>query len=511
MSDDSGSEVFFSRKAIQGVPWLVVSKFILFFIYFGISVVVVRALGKEKYGLLALCRNLCDYLCVFCGLGMTAALSRFIPELVVHKNRKGLFRLLWKTAALQVLAVAAIGTAVIFAKPFLDHLFGTDFKGYLWLSVVLMAVSLLKNYVATAFTSLFEVTAASVLSIIQGILWLGSAVVVLHFVPEIGAVFGVEIGTYGAVYIVGLLMLFRTLRKLDLPRNTWGIGKRRVIKFSGANLANSMARMLMYKYTEVFFLGAVAGAGVVGIYDLGYTLAGMVIPFIPHAVQPLFTSGFSEAYTRDPRCLGRLISSFYKMLALMSLPLAMFGMFFAPKAITLIYGSEMAGAGPLAAIFCLLHVLPLVSIPLSMALQAKEKVLNMLPMLLLQITVNLVLDYALIVWLKLGVYGGALAVFGTFVLTIPVRLWWCARLIGSISFPGKFVLRVALTFAAVAAVLSPLSGRVNLALLFVLGAVYMVLGFGALRLLRFIREEDVADFRMLDVKPLNKFLDLIAG
>ena len=106
------------------------------------------------------------------------------------------------------------------------------------------------------------------------------------------------------------------------------------------------------------------------------------------------------------------------------------------------YGWEFIEVSELISIFCLLHLLPLISAPLSMAIQAKEKVMNMFPTLIFQLSVNIVLGYLLIIELGLGVWGAMLAVLLTFVVTIPVRLWMVAKIIGGVFFPTRFFTRI---------------------------------------------------------------------
>ena len=43
---DTGRRGFFSPEAISGVPWMVVSKLVLFVVYFGVSILTVNGLGK---------------------------------------------------------------------------------------------------------------------------------------------------------------------------------------------------------------------------------------------------------------------------------------------------------------------------------------------------------------------------------------------------------------------------------------------------------------------------------
>ncbi|MCF7848289.1 MAG: oligosaccharide flippase family protein [Kiritimatiellales bacterium] len=517
---------FFSREAVSGMPLMIISKLVLFFVYFAVSVVTVDALGKENYGVFSLFKNIAGYIMVFCGMGLTAALMRFIPELVVKKNRAGLVQLLWKSALLQLVAVCGVTALMMFLSAPMQRLFKAGhvehFRLYLLLSCLMVGIYLMKEYVSVVFTSVFKIGTVTALSIIHGVFWLSVLAVWLRLRPFVSTAIAVDMVAYGLVYLVGVFLLIKYLRSLHWRSPPFGIGKRRTLKFSTSVLLTSIVRMMMYKYTEVFFLAVVSGTTVVGIYDLGYGLPSLIITFIPSAILPLFTAGFAEAYVKDEHCLERLISSFYKMLMIVALPVSALGAFFAPAAYHLIYKGEMDEAGLIASAFCLILTLPLISMPLSMAIKAKEKVLNTLPMLLLQITVNLILDWVLIVELKLGVWGGILAVLGTFVLTIPYRLRVVRGIVGGIYFPTAFFARIAAVLFALAAAFFWISSYfrllerfeshwLNLAVLFVIGGLYMGAFLGLIRLLRLIRRHDLEDFHSLEIERLNKVLRLLTG
>jgi O-antigen/teichoic acid export membrane protein len=316
-------------------------------------------------------------------------------------------------------------------------------------------------------------------------------------------------------------MLMRHIKELKWRSPPYGIGKRRALKYSGVIYLNSIIRLLMLQYTEIIFLGRMRPPGEVGAYALGYSLPPQVIFFVPMALQMLFTAGFSDAYSRDPQCLNRLISAFYKMQILFTVPLAIFGVFFAPFAVPAVFGEEMRLAGTVASVFCIIQLFPMISTPLSMAIQAQEKVHRMLPLMFLQITINLILDWLLIIHFDLGVWGGILAVGGTFLLTIPFRLYVVRRIIGGIWFPIHYLVRISIPLVLLSAMLYFLSMRfgllrlfegkvLNLLILFVLGGIYLIGGLMLIRIFRLVKEEDVSDFRALDIKKLNVVFDLLS-
>jgi O-antigen/teichoic acid export membrane protein len=501
--------VFFSARTMGGVPWMLLSKLVLFAVYFGISVIAVRQLGAAKYGVYSLCKNLSEYLVVFCGLGLNAALIRFLPELELNHNRAGMIRLLRRAFALQAVAAVGCGVALQVALPLLNRAFGVSFGHLLWLTGVLVAAVVAKGFANDTLTALFRSRDVCILGIGQGLLWVALLYVGMRFRPEAGTVLAAQAVSFAAAAVVGFVLLVAHIRGLHWRSPPQGIGKARALRTALPIMGGSLIRMLMDKYTEVFFLGAFFSTQLVGIYDLGYSTPAIVIGLVPTAVQSLFLSGFAEAYTRDPNCLPRLVNACYKGLILIAVPLAAFGVFFAPQGIVLIYGESMRAAGPVASAFCVFHVLPLVSIPLSMAITAREKNLDMLPMLLLQVCLNLALDVALIP--HFGMAGAVVAVYGTYALTIPLRLRTVRRLIGGIFFPTGFLLRIAIPSLILSAAPAFLANRLTLPALLGLGCAYLAVGAVCLRLFRLVHSEDLRDFRSLGIGRLNRVLDLVAG
>jgi len=516
-----GERSFFSREAISGIPWMVLSKLVLFVVYFGVSILTVNGLGREKFGVYSLMVNLASYMLVLCGLGLGAALMRYIPELAARKNRWALGHLLWKSAALQLLAVLVVSLTVTFFSDPLQRLFQAGhvehFRLYLFLVCGLTALLLLKDFVGTVFTSIFKTRTVAILSMAQGLIWFMALAIGLGYRAEVGTVLFVQMLAVAVVYLFGAVVLLRHIISLPWYTREFGIGKRRTLSFSGVVMLNTILRMVMFKYSEIFFIAAVGGTTLAGMYDLGYTLPYTSITFIPLALLPLFTSAFAEAYVRDRECLDVLIASYYKLLMMVSLPVAVLGAFFSPVAYHIIYHGEMDEAGQLAAAFSLVLCLPLFSMPLSAAVKAKEMVLNMLPALLLQIVVNLFLDWLLIVELKLGAWGGIAAVLGTFVLTIPFRVLIVRRVVGGVYFPARFFLRVLSTLLIEGGVLffvvekTRLFSRfesqgVNIALLLLVAVLYAAIFLLLIRWHRVVRQEDIEDFHNLGIERLNKLL-----
>jgi O-antigen/teichoic acid export membrane protein len=257
-------EAFFAREAVSGIPWMVATKAILFFVYFAISVLVVRLLGPTQYGIYAICMNLADWAGVFCGLGLVSALFRFVPELVVRHNAAGLKRLVWKSLWVQAAATVTVTLFLILIKPWLNRWFGIDFGHYLLLSGLLIGFSLLKENVSAIETSLFRTKNISLLTLARGLLWLGLILTLLRTAPTVASAIWTQILSFAVVYLPGAWLMFRYIYRFNWRSPPYGIGKRRTVKYSAAILSNTVVRMMMMKYTEIFFLGLTVTPAVIG-------------------------------------------------------------------------------------------------------------------------------------------------------------------------------------------------------------------------------------------------------
>jgi O-antigen/teichoic acid export membrane protein len=488
---------------------MIANKMAMLFVYLGLSILTVRLLGPAEYGRFVIARSVMEFLVLICALGLDVAILRFVPELVETHNKAGLGRFLLRVLALQQAAAAAAIVALLLGRPLLERAFGVSFAEVLWPAGLLLAATIFKDALNNVFTALFRARIVAVLSLVNGVLWLILLVWLLERHPNAATALGVQTASLLIVYGAGLILLTRFVRTLRWRSPPHGIGRHRTLRLSLSVMLNALLRMMMLKYTEVFFLGMSFTPVIVGYYDLGYSTPMLVLTLIPAALQTLLTSAFTQAYARDPQCLGRLIDSVYKLTILTVLPLAAFGVCFAPRGIVLLYGQDMAPAGPIAAAFCVLHVLPLISTPLSMAITVKEQVLRMLPYMLMQVGVNLLLDWALIP--RFGVPGAIGAVAGTFLLTIPWRLKAVHAILGRLHFPTVFFLRHLFVTGALAAVLSPLARHLNLTALIALGGAYLVCYAFLTRALRLIRPSDVADLRALGMSRVNRALDLFVS
>jgi len=497
----------FSDSLLSAIPWVIISKLLLFIVYFSISVLTVRYLGTEDYGIYVICKSIAEVLILVCTLGMTGAFMRFIPELILLKNKAGIKRLILKASSLQLIAFIVIGSGLYLSSGMIGSYFSIAFNGALFFTLLLVIFELTKTNVNAILTSLYRARTLTLFSTINGICWITFLYIFLEYDPSVSNALFAPALSYGIIYLIAGLAIYQYLNSLNWKSPTYSLGKKRVLKHSSSIAASMLVRLMMLKYTELFFLGGQHDAETVGMYDLAFSLPMMAIVFIPAAIQDLFVSGFSEAYVKDHNALPRLIRAFYKILILLTVPIATFGFFFAPEFLIFSYGPSLTKVAELCSVFCLIHLLPLISMPLSMGIQAKEKVLNMFPTLLMQLGVNLILDYLFIVQLQWGVWGALCAIFLTFALTIPVRLYVVNKVLGGIYFPGRFFLRIFGISMIIGFSIQYFTHSPNIITLLTLAPFYAIGITIAINLLGLLTDEDTSDLNMISNGKFSTYIN----
>ncbi len=502
--------VFFSKKAVASAPWLIAGKVLTFVAYLLVSVLIVRGLGPERYGVYALLLNIAEYLVVLCALGLNNGLLRFVPELVTHNNKTGLSRLLVNAASIQLLTVVTIGVALWALQGTVSHIFHLEFGNYALFVTLLMAMLLSKEYLNNVFTALFRARFLAVVSVGQASVFIAAlAFLSYHHLYSPQAVLLAFSGSIALMAILSIGVLLRFFKRWKSYRSDDGIGRRRIMNLALPMMFNGMTNKLLQQYSEVFFLGYFVAPAIVGYYTLGYSLAFLALTFLPMALHTLFTSAFAEAYTRSKESLGELTKSVYQILIAFTVPLACFGFFFSPRTIVLVYGVEMAPAGPIAAFFCVFGLLPTVWMPLSMALTATEQVKKTMWLNGFQLAVNLVLDYVLIK--AYGVTGAMAAIAVTYALTAPVKLWVIKGLLGGLYVPLSFLVRIAVPALTLAWVFNAAYPMPNFVELVGMGLAYACVLLVTLRAFGLVRTDDAHRFRSLDITVLNYLIDFVTG
>jgi O-antigen/teichoic acid export membrane protein len=214
-----------------------------------------------------------------------------------------------------------------------------------------------------------------------------------------------------------------------------GIGK--VMKFSLPFVVTGLLNQIVWKQSEVLFLGHYTGMKEAGYFELAYRMPQMVLEFIPLAIWPIIMAGMSESYSKNKKDLARGVRLYYKLLYIIVIPIAAMGFAFSRSVIPILYGDSMALSGLFAQMFFIVFSYSFLYTPLSMSLYVMEKSwVNMLLFSFLAI-INIGLDFALIP--SYGLWGAFMPVAFVMLLAVVVFYGAIKKLRGDIEVPFRFI------------------------------------------------------------------------
>jgi O-antigen/teichoic acid export membrane protein len=367
-----------------------------------------------------------------------------VPELEATGAGDGVARLLRTVLGVQTLLAALAGLVLVAARPLWERLFGPAIGPLLGLVALLAAVWVLKE---TLYQLHFALARARVLTLATAVTSVGWLALTWVLLARGHGPAGALVAQTVALGVAILLLAPSARAALaQLARaDVTGIPVRRVLPYAATVTGSGLVNLVVQRQSEVFFLAAVAPPAVVGFYDLGYSLPQLGLELVPLSLYAVMMSAITATATREPGRLGALVGWYYKLLALVTVPVALLGAAWGDRLLVLLYGAEMAPAGDLARVFSLVHLLPFVSVPVGTALAVREQAHRTLPFGVVQLTVNLLLDVLLIP--RFGVAGAVAAVVLTFLLVTPPTIRYALRFTGPLEFPVRWVVRLTVSLA----------------------------------------------------------------
>ncbi|HZD36612.1 MAG TPA: oligosaccharide flippase family protein, partial [Nitrososphaeraceae archaeon] len=349
------SEATVTQKISHALSWSLLLRAITLISTLVLSVIIVRGLGSHDFGIFSLLRNIIIYAGIFCSFGLDAALLRFVPEQIAEGDWVGFTATVSKVLLFHLPLIMLTFVVFFLLRGLFANLYSNEVTAYLLISALIAGLLAYKNSLTQLFIALYRFRWLSIVTVASSALWIIFTFLLLRLGVQIRGVLAAQ----ALSFFVLICMLVLGLRKqLRFPlKFTYSVGNHRLLAYSGTSLTNSVLNLIVQRQSEIFFVGYYLGTEAAGKYDLGYYLPQMSLEVISGIIWSLGIVGFSEAITRNPNKLGVGIRRYYKFLALLLLPIAIFGAGWADKIILLVYGEEMSVAGNLAQAFSIAHLL----------------------------------------------------------------------------------------------------------------------------------------------------------
>ncbi len=445
------------RRVTSAVFWNFFGKTFLLAVRFAESVILVRLLGREEYGLYGSLINLEAIAVLVISLGLESTAGRFVPQFLAEGDTgkiRSLLRMIFRVRALLLIPAGAL---LILGGGYLSATFfhGLLPAGLLNAVFVLVVIVSFHSIFRSFLDTLFHVRYISVVDAATQGAYLALTIALLLSGAGLGGVFLALILAQGTAALLLWSRFGRALR--DLPPAGTGksaVGKDRVIGYGWSLYLFGILLYVLGKGLDVLLLGTLLGDLVqVAWYMMAFNLAYYSLSVMDIAVSANFiVSLIVDASTAGNRgLLRKIFTGLFEFIYVYALPVAAGGLLLAPAIVRLVYGEQNAGAVlPMIVFIAAMTVGKLSSIT-SYFLVVLDREKTLVRARLLFGASNLALALYLI-----PPYGALGAAVATSVVTVGITIFE-ALLIGRILAP-RYSVRFILKAVAATAMMAALVG-----------------------------------------------------
>jgi O-antigen/teichoic acid export membrane protein len=495
------------EKVGRAMSWSLTARIAATAAGFTANIFIVRALTERDWGLYSEIRTILQFVLVIVMIGLDAAILKFAPMVRVRGGASAFRTTFGRIVLMQV----AVWLCVLALSRFGGNLLSTFFRDpsgrfgvFLQVAVACFIAELFVLLLNNLFQSWYETKRLAAVVMAGNALYIALIVVTMRLRLGVAAVF-LSAAAMNLLMIAFLVPRARGLmHSVDASGEGPGVGE--VLRFSLPFVVTGLLGQIVWRQSEVLFLGHFTGAATAGFFSLAYRLPQMLLEFVPLTVWPLVMAGTSELYARDAATLPRAIRVYFKLIFLLVVPVAAMGFAFSRPLIPLVFGAKMLPAALLTQLFFVVFSYSFLYTPLSMAFYVMGKSwVNMLIFMSLAI-IEIALDLVLIP--AYGTWGALVSV--SVVLFGAVLLFRVAmhRIRPDVKTPAGFIVRCSLAAVptcALSLATSRWSSPAALALTIPAGIVLLAVGF---RVLRVIGDEEKELIRKLPIPGRERVLSL---
>lgn len=444
-----------------------------------VSVLLARTLHTDGFGVYALTMTVVTFALLLARLGISSTVRRYVAELDGRKDLGTAAIVLGRALRLGIASglLATVALAIL-ATPLAMFFQRAELRTDLLIGAAMLLPTVIVGILRALITGLQRYRTLVRLNLLTSPLWVAGCAVAVWRGGGVPAVLLVSL----AVEIVNLLALGAVgLRavgikwRTPLPRE---LGSR-VQRYNVALAALIVLNAVVWERSEILFLGRFHAAAQVSFYAVPFALTERVVDLLPGAILGVLLPGLSYAQGSDPRRFSAVLSSALRYLAMLTLPICLFGIPLAPAVIRVLYGAQFDGAVVVLQILLVSVVFGVLGQASRSAWLGLERQGFLLKTGAVATVASIALDLALIP--RWGAVGAAVAntiVQAGWALTIFAPLW--PRVAAATK---QAVLKAALVALVLTGILA-VGVAMGLATLLALGAAVIVVGAYGLTLVR---------------------------
>ncbi len=427
--------------------WILAQKLITPLITFLISVVIVRVLSVEAFGVYNILFAIMGYVGLVSSLGLIHILKRYIPEFM----QKGEASHVLKTVRFGLLTRAVLAVLCSMLLLALSGPMGRLFKiealsSYAVFLTLGVLFFLEAQLLGVALVSLF-MHPLFVIAQIGYTLFRGALVVAL--LKWGTGLRGLLVGETAAFAVLVLIQGILYWKKYALPNKGVRGGPfpfRRLLRYGGFCYFNEFGEQILDVETDFFIITAFLGSHMVGLYAFATETIKMISRWMPHRLlMDVITPAFYTRYSKkgDAQELGRLFNLITKLILFFFLPVAAGLFVLGDKLITYIYDPKYLEALGLLWIVTAFSLVNSFNYPLGLVVESIERVEIHLYSKIFSVY-NLIGD--ILVVRRFGVTGVALVTGSAVFLKMLFTIFFARKYV-FFSMDWKAVLRISLNAA----------------------------------------------------------------
>jgi O-antigen/teichoic acid export membrane protein len=310
-----------------------------------VSVVLARMLGPVRYGVYALVMTIVIFFQLLSRLGIGETVRRYVAELdgraeravaAVVAGRGLVYALIAGSTAAVILALAASPLAVFFRQP--------ELRGYLLIGAAILVPMLAASVLRNVLRGIQQYQYFVRMNLVISPLWVAACLLVI--------VLG------GG--ITGLLIVGLALELLSLVVFGWWtrreVGIRlgltlppglahRMVRYNFALAGLVVLNSVIWQRSELLFLGRFSGSQQVAFYNVPFALTGSLAALVPGPLLGVLLPSLTYARgAADPARFAALLNMALRYLAMLTIPICLFGIPLAGAIIQVLYGQQFAPA-----------------------------------------------------------------------------------------------------------------------------------------------------------------------
>ena len=411
-----------AQKVVSAVFWNFLGKTGFFILKFFESLLLVRLIGSEQYGIYGSLLNIQSIIALAISFGLENVISRFLPQFIAEQDYNKLHSLLRNILRVRGLLVIIVGGIfLLFSNIISRNIFHGALSEY-YLRLVFALVALVSFHtIFRAFLDLFfRLKLMNILDICAQASYLIISYTLVQFGYGLTAVL-ITLICVNASALVALYFKYRR-EKLQLPIATGrsSIEKTKVYAYGGTLYVLNLLNYVLGKGMDVLLIGILLqDMRQVTYYLLAFNVAFYAVSIMDMAVSANFVvSLIVDAHTRrNTDMLRKIYSGLFEFVYLFIIPIVIGGVILRTDIIQLLYKAENVPAASFLALFLVaLSIGKMSSIASTfLVLLNKEKTIAVSRTLFG--IVNLVFDIILI--RMFGAFGAAIAT-GTVMLMMSV-------------------------------------------------------------------------------------------